>query len=74
VILETLSGSVQDYRAFVSILKRYDIRECIIIADRGLVSNDMPKSVIACLILIHFLMRKGIGIVRTEGVENDKES
>ena len=41
-ILEILPGSVKDYKAFESIMERYDIRECIIIADRGLVSYDMP--------------------------------
>ena len=43
VILEVLPGSVRDYKAFDSIMDRYDIRECIIIADRGLASYEMPK-------------------------------
>lgn len=43
VILEVLPGSVRDYKAFDTIMERYDIRECIIIADRGLASYDMPK-------------------------------
>lgn len=43
VILEVLPGSVRDYKAFDTIMDRYDIRECIIIADRGLASYDMPK-------------------------------
>jgi len=43
VILEVLPGSVRDYKAFDSIMERYDIRECIIIADRGLASYDMPE-------------------------------
>ena len=43
VILEVLPGSVRDYKAFDSIMERYDIRECIIIADRGLASYDMPR-------------------------------
>jgi hypothetical protein len=43
VILELLPGSVRDYKAFDSIMERYDIRECIIIADRGLASYDMPE-------------------------------
>ena len=43
VILEILPGSVRDYKAFDSIMERYDIRECIIIADRGLASYDMPR-------------------------------
>jgi transposase len=42
VILEALPGSVRDYKAFHSIIERYDIRECIIIADRGLASYEMP--------------------------------
>ena len=42
VILEILPGSVRDYKAFHSIMERYDIRECIIIADRGLASYEMP--------------------------------
>ena len=42
VILEILPGSVRDYKAFDSIMERYDIRECIIIADRGLASYEMP--------------------------------
>lgn len=43
VILEVLPGSVRDYKAFDSIMERYDIRECIIVADRGLATYDMPK-------------------------------
>ena len=43
VILEILPGSVRDYKTFDSIMERYDIRECIIIADRGLASYDMPR-------------------------------
>ena len=43
VILEVLPGSVRDYKAFDHIMERYDIRECIIIADRGLASYEMPK-------------------------------
>ncbi len=43
VILEILPGSVRDYKAFDSILERYDIKKCIIIADRGLASYDMPR-------------------------------
>ena len=43
VILEILPGSVRDYKAFDSIMEKYDIRECIIIADRGLASYEMPK-------------------------------
>jgi transposase len=42
VILEILPGSVRDYKAFDSIMERYDLRECIIIADRGLASYKMP--------------------------------
>ena len=42
VILEILPGSVRDYKAFDFIMERYDIRECIVIADRGLASYDMP--------------------------------
>ena len=42
VILEVLPGSVRDYKAFDSIMERYGIGECIIIADRGLASYDMP--------------------------------
>ena len=43
VILEALPGSVRDYKAFDSIMDRYDIRECIIVADRGLATYDMPR-------------------------------
>ena len=43
VILEILPGSVRDYKAFDSIMERYDIGKCIIIADRGLASYDMPR-------------------------------
>lgn len=43
VILEILPGSVRDYKAFDSVMERYDIRECIIIADRGLASYEMPR-------------------------------
>ena len=42
VILEILPGSVRDYKAFDSIMERYEIKECIIIADRGLASYEMP--------------------------------
>ena len=34
---------VRDYKAFDSIMEQYDIRECIIIADRGLASYEMPR-------------------------------
>jgi len=43
VILEIIPGSVRDYKAFDSIMARYGIRECIIIADRGPASYEMPK-------------------------------
>jgi hypothetical protein len=43
LILEVLPGSVRDYKAFDSIMDRYDIRECIIVADRGLASYEMPE-------------------------------
>ena len=43
VILEILPGSVRDYKAFDSIMEQYDIHECIIIADRGLASYEMPR-------------------------------
>ena len=43
VILEILPGSVMNYKEFDSIMDHYDIRECIIIADRGLVSYEMPR-------------------------------
>jgi len=43
VILGIIPGSVRDYKAFDSIMARYDIKECIIVADRGLASYEMPK-------------------------------
>jgi len=43
VILEILPRSVWDYKAFQSIMERYDLRECIIIADRGIASYHVPK-------------------------------
>ena len=43
VILESMPGSVRDYKAFDQLMNQYDIRECIIIADRGLASYEMPK-------------------------------
>ncbi|MEM3264952.1 MAG: hypothetical protein QXH07_03250 [Thermoplasmata archaeon] len=35
--------SVRNYRAFDSIMKKYRMGECIIIADHGLASYEMPK-------------------------------
>ncbi len=49
VILEILPGSVRDYKAFDSIMELYDIHECIIIADRGLASYEMPRKRGACI-------------------------
>lgn len=43
MILEIPPGSVWNYNAFISLMKRYDIREYITIADRGFASYDMPK-------------------------------
>ncbi|MEM3193211.1 MAG: hypothetical protein QW292_14225 [Candidatus Parvarchaeota archaeon] len=45
VILEIMPASVGDNKdkAFEHILREYDIRECIIISDRGLASYDMPE-------------------------------
>ena len=43
LILEILPWSVRDYKAFNSIMEQYDICECIIIADRGLASYEMPR-------------------------------
>ena len=34
---------MRDYKAFDSIMEQYDICECIIIADRGLASYEMPR-------------------------------
>ena len=43
VILEPIPGSVRDMKAYDSIVDQYDLRRCIIVADRGLASYDMPK-------------------------------
>ena len=43
VILEILPGSVRDYKAFDSIMERYDIRECISIVDLNM---DLDRSFI----------------------------
>lgn len=43
IILEVLDGSVRDMKAYDFLIKEYDLRDCIIIADRGLASYEMPK-------------------------------
>ena len=43
VILDPIPGSVRDMKAYDSIVDQYGLKSCIIVADRGLASYDMPK-------------------------------
>ena len=43
VILEPIPGSVRDMKAYDSTVDQYDLKSCIIVADRGPASYDMSK-------------------------------
>ena len=43
VIMEPIPGSVRDMKAYDSIIDQYNLKSCVIVADRGLASYDMPK-------------------------------
>ena len=43
VIMEPIPGSVRDMKAYDSVVDQYDLKNCVIVADRGLASYDMPK-------------------------------
>ncbi|MEM0174297.1 MAG: hypothetical protein QXI16_07315 [Sulfolobaceae archaeon] len=52
VVLEIMPGSVRDYKAFDSIMEKYRMEECIIIADHGLASYEMSKRKSVYLIVV----------------------
>ena len=43
VILKPMPGSARDLKAYDSIVNKYGLKSCIIVADRGLASYTMPK-------------------------------
>ena len=41
--MEPIPGSVRDMKAYDSIIDQYDLKSCIFVAYRGLVSYDVSK-------------------------------